>query len=52
MPIDSNNLLSAASERKRGATDLLCNVAAMLKDQGRLAEAEPLYRLDLAAWRL
>ena len=45
-------MLAAVPERKRGATDLLCNVAAMLKDQGRLAEAEPLYRLDLAAWRL
>ena len=44
-------MLAAVPERKRGATDLLCNVAAMLKDQGRLAEAEVLFREMLAAWR-
>ena len=48
---EAQALLAALPEAKRGASRLLANVAVMLKNQGRLAEAEALYREYLAAWR-
>ena len=44
-------MLEALPEAERGGSILLANVAAMLLDQGRLSEAEALYRVDLAAER-
>ena len=44
-------MLAALPKAERGATILCNNVATMLKDQGRLAEAEVLQREQLAADR-
>eukprot|EP00964_Phaeocystis_antarctica_P147706 scaffold114369_cov55-Phaeocystis_antarctica.AAC.1 len=48
---EAQAMLEAVPEAERGTSDLLSNVAGMLKDQGRLAEAEPLQREQLAADR-
>ena len=48
---EAQAMLEAVPEAKRGTSLLLNNVAIMLKNQGRLAEAEALQRMDLAAER-
>ena len=48
---EAQAMLAALPEAERGGSLLLNNVAVMLRDQGRLAEAEALYRVDLAAER-
>eukprot|EP00964_Phaeocystis_antarctica_P007130 scaffold3863_cov59-Phaeocystis_antarctica.AAC.1 len=48
---EAQAMLEAVPEAKRGTSLLLANVATMLTTQGRLAEAEALYRVDLAAER-
>jgi tetratricopeptide (TPR) repeat protein len=48
---EAQALLAALPEAERGTSLLLNNVVVMLAEQGRLAEAEALYRVALAAWR-
>ena len=48
---EAQALLAAVPERKRGGSILIANVASMLQNLGRLAEAEALKRVDLAAER-
>ena len=44
-------MLAALPEAERGTSRLLSNVAVMLTQHGRLAEAEALMRKRVAAWR-
>eukprot|EP00964_Phaeocystis_antarctica_P056600 scaffold33396_cov55-Phaeocystis_antarctica.AAC.2 len=48
---EAQAMLEAVPEAKRGTSKLLSNVAILLKNQGRLAEAEALYREQLALRR-
>merc|ERR1719272_2177896 len=48
---EAQAMLEAVPEVKRGTSLLLSNVATMLQEQGRLAEAEALQRVQLTAWR-
>ena len=48
---EAQAMLEAMPEAERGTSLLLANVAVMLMNQGRLAEAEALYREKLAAER-
>ena len=48
---EAQAMLAALPEAKRGTSPLLSNVAGVLRDQGRLAEAEVLERERLAAKR-
>jgi len=48
---EAQAMLEAVPEAERGRSGLLSNVAILLKNQGRLAEAEPLQRERLALRR-
>jgi len=48
---EAEAMLEMLPEAKRGTSLLLSNVATMMQEQGRLAEAEALMRVQLAAWR-
>eukprot|EP00964_Phaeocystis_antarctica_P055877 scaffold32909_cov63-Phaeocystis_antarctica.AAC.1 len=48
---EAQAMLEAVPEAERGMSTLLSNVAAMLKNRGRLVEAEALQLVDLKAYR-
>ena len=48
---EARAMLAALPEAERGTSRLLSNVAVMLTQHGRLAEAEALMRKRVAAWR-